>query len=113
MRGAARRVVAFVAGAVLALSGLSVVDGKPRAQLVTEEVFFVETSECAGASCRKQFIGANETFGMGAHGECSKGQSYGHYVKRECRVVTSARGGQATCPHHLPPCCVPGLYRGL
>lgn len=83
MRGTARRAAALVTGAVLALSGLGVVDGRPQAQLVTEEVFFVETSECDGASCRKQFIGANETFGMGAHNECSKGKSYGHYTKRE------------------------------
>ena len=47
----------------------------------------METSECSGPSCRKQFIGANETFGVGAYSDCSKGQSYGHYKSREYHLI--------------------------
>eukprot|EP00904_Undaria_pinnatifida_P005246 jgi/Undpi1/1851/HiC_scaffold_12.g05238.m1 len=83
MRGSARRAGALITGAALALSGgpgvVEAFFGSSSSQLVSEEVFFVETSECSGPSCRKQFIGANETFGVGAYSDCSKGQSYGHY----------------------------------
>lgn len=105
MRGSARRGGAlFASAAVLALSGgLDLVEGffgKPSSQLVSEQVFFVETSECLGASCRKQFVGANETFGLGAFSDCSKGRSYGHYSSREYHII----------PQHLPtlPSPLPG-----
>ena len=82
MRGFRRADAVSVLGA-LALSWVNSSSGK--LQLVMEENFFMATSACEGLSCRKQIVGANETFGLAAHQACSKGETYGVSIVRECQ----------------------------
>lgn len=81
----------WLAGATLALvvgSGPGLVDA--RAQLVMEQTFVMETETCVGVSCRKQIIGANETFGVGADGACTKGNHYGYPLEGKATVASAA-----------------------
>lgn len=57
-------------------------------QLVMQTVFVLPSSSCTGHTCREQFIGGAEAFGLPARGTCSYAVRYGEDSRGEMEFFT-------------------------